>query len=155
MIKKQSGQTLFELIMAISVCVVIVTAIVVVTTNSLSNSTFSKNNAGATRFSQEALEWVRSERDKNWTTVYEKSGTVSQYYCLPSLTWPTAGACGANQSIPNTVFLRQISLTRRDLDGNISNGQETVEVFVVVSWNDGSGLHQSTLTTQFTDWKVK
>lgn len=150
----EKGQTIFELVMAISVGVVIITAVVILVTTSLNNSTFAKNNAQATRYSQEAVEWLRSERDKSWSTFYSKSGAATQYYCLTNLSWPQGGNCSSSQIITNTPFLREVSLTNRDLDGSSENGQETVEAKVTVVWEDKSGSHVSTLTTQYTDWRT-
>lgn len=151
-LKAQAGQTLLELVMAIGVGVVVVTAIVSITTLSLKNSGFAKTNAQATRHSQEAIEWLRAERDKSWPTVFAKSGVTAQYYCLTNLAWPAApGTCTATQYITGTTFKREISLINRDLEPSI-DGNETIQAEVTVTWNDSSGDHQSKLTTQLTNW---
>lgn len=150
---RQKGQTLVELIMAVAVGTVIVTAIVAITTLSLRNSEFAKTDIQATRYSQETIEWLRIERDKNWTTLFGKSGVNAQTYCLPTLTWPqAAGPCLASQVISGTVFKREVSLSNRDLEAGVP-GNETIEAQVTVTWTDNSGTHESKLSTQLTDWQ--
>lgn len=148
-IPRNSGQTLFELVISIALGVVIVTAVLVLTTTSVKNSNFAKTNAQATRYSQGSLEWVRKERDKDWSVFASKSGNTAQYYCLTSLSWPqSSGSCLSSQYIPNTTFKREISLTNKE-------GLDIIEVQVVVSWVDGTGSHESKLSTQLTNWVVQ
>lgn len=151
--KNQKGQTMFELIMALMVAMVIVTAIVSVVTVSLRNSLFAKQQSEATRFAQEGLEWVRSQRDSSWTTFYAKSGTVMQRYCVNTLAWPASVVqCDGTQFIAGTSYYRDLEL--QSFNKDTSNPDfETVQANVIVSWNDARGKHQSRLTTQFTDWR--
>lgn len=144
------GQTLFELVMGIAIGVVVITGIVIATTLSVGNAIFAKKNALATRYSQEALEWLRTERDKSWATVFSKGASTTQYYCLPTLSWDIANHCSLPQTISGTDFLRELSLLNKDLDGN-----DGLEATITVSWSDGTGKHSSHLTTQFTQWKTQ
>jgi len=153
MTKNESGQTLFELLMAIAVGSIVITALVAITTLSIRNASFAKQNAQATRYSQEAIEWLREERDKDWTSFLGKSSDTTQYYCLTSLSWPQTGNCTSTQYITNTIFKREISLISRNLDGN--PGNETVEAIVTVVWVDSLGSHTSTLSTQLTNWETE
>lgn len=59
------GQSLMELVVVIAVMVVVVGALTFATIASLRNAQFSKNQAQATKLAQEALEWVRTGRDRN------------------------------------------------------------------------------------------
>ena len=58
----KKGQSLFEVVFAVAVSALIITAIVILAGNAVSNSTFSRNKALAGRFVQEAIEWLRKER---------------------------------------------------------------------------------------------
>ena len=142
---RERGQTLFELVAAIAIGVIIVTSIVAAATLSLGNSNYSKNQANATRYAQEAQEWLRAQKDSSWATFSSKSGATPQTYCLSSLSWPSAGACGASNFISGTYFIRQVVLTTLDAS--------TIEARVTVTWTDGSGTHTSDVSTQFTSWK--
>ena len=139
----QRGQSLFELIIAIGIGVIIVTAIVQLVTISVRNASFSKNKNEATRLAQQALEWLRTEKEKDWAGFYARAGNPT-YWCLPTLAW-TAGQCGSGQTISgSTTFTRQATLDQEDVDGNT-----TSVVVVTVSWEQGGNTHQSSATTQF------
>lgn len=150
------GQSLFEVVFAIGVSALIITGIVILAANAVSNSTFSKNKTLAGRFTQETVEWLRGERDADWDTFYSYSAysypetPETGIWCLPSLDWSLAkvGLCGDSDTIPaNTIFYREINFTQIDI-GN-------VESKVVVYWYDGKGFHQVSTVTNFTDWRRK
>lgn len=138
------GQSLFEVVFAIGVSALIITAVVVLASNAVANSTFSKNKALAGRFTQEAVEWLRSERDSDWDTFYANAALTSR--CLPSLDWSQQGPCGPSDTLTaNENFKREATFSVVD----ISN----VEVKVRVYWEDGRGLHEVSTVTNFTDWR--
>lgn len=142
----QRGQTLFELIIAIGIGVIIVTAIVQLVTISVRNASFSKNKNEATRLAQQALEWLRTEKEKDWAVFYSRTGNPA-YWCLPTLAW-TAGQCGSGQTISgSTIFIRQATLDQENIDGDADN--DDIVAVVTVSWTEGGKTHQSTVTTQF------
>lgn len=153
--KKRSGQTMLELVMALTVALVIITAIVSVVTVSLRNSIFAKQQAEVTRFAQEGMEWVRTEKEKDWGTFYSKSGVATQRFCINALTWPNPDIrvpCSGSSYIGSTIYYRDLELIQREKLG-LAGDNETVEATIIVSWNDSRGRHSSRLTTQFVDWK--
>ncbi len=138
------GQSLFEVVTALGVVTVIIVALVALASSSIHNSNFSKDKALATRYSQEATEWLRGERDTNWDIFAAKALTST--WCLPSLSWISAsvGTCD-NEFIPNTLFQREIYFNIIDA--------KTIEVQTVVSWEDSKGVHQVNSATTLTDWR--
>src|SRR4030043_2346790 len=101
--KMEKGQSLFEIVLALAIATLIVVALVALASSAIRNSTFAKNKALATRYSQEATEWLRGERDTNWDIFATKALTPT--WCLPSLSWMSAsvGTCD-NEYISNTLF---------------------------------------------------
>lgn len=140
--KSQRGQTLLELLVVLFVVGLIITGVVSVVTVSVRNARFSRDQAQASRFAQEAMEWVRQERDSDWTVF---SSHIRTTYCMSTLSWNTATPCSASNIIPNTVFLRNVTLSTVDAN--------TISVEVVVAWTDSAGTHQSRLSTYLTHWK--
>lgn len=136
------GQTLFELIIALGVTVLIVTGIIRIVTISLSNAAFAKNQAEATRFAQEGAEWIRLERDKGWDDFFSRS---NQTWCLKDLTWSRASPCGQDEVISGTMFSREATLG--------ALGDDRVDVIVKVSWTDSKGTHESRIGTRLTGWR--
>ncbi len=93
----ERGQSLFEVFLSLAIVAIIIVALVILASNAIRNSTYSKNKTLATRYSQEAMEWLRGERDASWDNFSDKALAFS-YYCLQTLTW-ASGQCGTTQYI--------------------------------------------------------
>lgn len=154
--KKSGGQTLVEAIVALGVAVIIITALVAVTTTALNRAQFVKERTQAQKYAQEGLEWIRAERDKDWSDFANKAGLppIGTSYCLnadPLTGWPS-GACAANDYSLGGLFKREAVLER----ANIVPGPpdpDQVEVRVTVSWQEGGRTHKSEQTTYLTSWQ--
>lgn len=143
-----AGQSLFEIILALAITTLIIVAIVSLTSTSIRNTTFSKNKTLASRYSQEATEWLRGERDTDFS-VFE-TRALTPLYCLPSLSWASAsvGACISGQEIANTPFRREVSFS-----SSIVNAKTLIQVSIRVYWSDSQGLHEVRSVTNFSDWR--
>ena len=105
---------------------------------SLSNSNFSTHQSVATGYSIAGMEWIRSQRDVDWTNIYNKTGT----YCLTTLLeWSTASPCPTI----NNFYTRTAVLTK---DSN----PKKVRVLVTVSWQEGSLTHSARQTSMFYEY---
>lgn len=151
------GQTLFELVIALAVVVLVITGIVHAVTTAIKNSTFARNKSEATRYAQETLEWVKTERDKkSWSDFTGNALSLTSDSCMPTLAWPTSPSlCDTgsdSNKIQNTIFFREIKV----LDANSTScgsGDTSCNITVEVFWLDGSTTHTSTLQTRVTNWK--
>lgn len=133
---KEKGQSLVEVIVALAIALLVILALVRVTVISMRNASFARNQALATQYAQEAMEWIRSQRDEDWGNLAE--GT----YCLSdSLSWST-GSCSYTLE---GIFKREAVLTPQEAD--------KFEVLVTVSWAEASETHQSELTSYLTKWE--
>ena len=146
--KNESGQSLFEIILSLAIITLIIVAIVALTATSIRNTTFSKNKTLASRYSQEATEWLRGERDTDFNAF--ETRTLTPLYCFPSLSWSSAsiGACTSGQEIANTPFRREISFSN-----SLVNGKTLIQASVRVYWSDAQGLHEVRSVTNFSDWR--
>lgn len=141
--KESLGQSLFELVVALAITVLIVTGIVKIVTLSVANSTFAKDQSAATRFGQEAFEWLRGEKDKDWSAFSERSDVT---WCLPTIAWPSQpGPCGPDTKIADTPFTREAELNTLDAG--------KIQIGVRVYWTDSRGEHSSRVDSVFTDWR--
>lgn len=61
----QKGQTLLELLVVMTIVSVVIGGLVFAIIGSIRNASFAKNQAEATKFAQEAIERVRSGRDRD------------------------------------------------------------------------------------------
>ena len=146
MTKNEKGQSLFEVVLALAVAALIIIAIVALATISIRNANFSRDQSLTTRHAQEAIEWLRGQRDEDWDAFYDRATTTS-LWCLKSLFWTDAkiGECGSSDFISDTIFKREISFTIL----NASNIDTAVKVY----WEDAQGLHETKTVTTFTDWR--
>ena len=132
------GQSLFEIMFAVAIAALITTGIVVLSTDSVKNSSFSKDKTVASKLAQEANEWLRSQRDENWSNLSSRIGTN----CLGDLSW--SSSC----TVVGTKFSREVILN--------SISQTEIEAVVVVSWesgDSGGNMREVRTVTRFTDWK--
>ena len=156
----EKGQSLFELMVAIAISALIIVALVSLTTNSIQNSTFSRNKARASTYAQQATEWLRGERNNNIDTFIAKvqaAGLIK--ICLNSLP-STIGSlvistCSSGTTITETVFQRDVVFTiTSDTAPNLSV-KEILNADVTVSWTDSGGIHKVTNATSFSDWRQR
>lgn len=141
---EEKGQSIFELVIALAVTVLIVTGIVQVVTISIRNANFAKTQAEATRYAQQAAEWLRAERNNGWDAFYSKVAIGD--WCLKNLDWTGPGVCGTGDFILQTSFLRSLKL--------ISSDVKTVNAEIRVSWTDSQGKHESKIDTVLVNFKA-
>lgn len=145
--KNLAGQSLFEVVLALGIMTLITVGVVILTLYSIRNASFARNKNLAAKYAQEAIEWLRSERDNDISIFKSRVPTVD--YCLNSLSWSNTGQCGVSEYIPNTNFVRDLSFTVDLTDKTI------ITATVVVYWTDSQGYHESRSSTDFTDIREK
>jgi hypothetical protein len=151
--KNISGQSLFEIVIALALSVLIIVSLVSLAANAVRNSTYSRNKTQAARYSQEATEWLRGQRDTSFDYLYDMASVA--VYCFPVLDWTEAeavAACPVDNVITGTIFRREISFARRTIsDGGIN--KSVIDATVNVYWQDAQGVHEVKSATSFTDWR--
>lgn len=136
--KSQIGQTLIEVLVALSVISIIVTSITIAVITSLNNAEFVKNQNLATEYAQQGMEEIRFMRNTNYTSFTGLNGQ----YCLKdtctqivpsSQDCGTLGGnnCGSNVS---TIFDREVDV----YSGNVVQNpcKYGTSVTSTVSWAD-------------------
>lgn len=136
----QSGQTLVEVIVAISVVVLLVMGLIVSTSVSLKASQYGKMRSLGTQYANEAIEATRNLRDSGWSTFLLYGGTSQ---CLNKAgTWALmVVACAPNI---DSFYTRVVTFTW---------DYPRMKVDVAVTWVDGAKTYSATLSTYFTQWK--
>lgn len=137
---RQSGQTIIEVVVAITIVALIIIALVAVVTASMSNSIFSKNKSLANKYVSQGIEAVRSIRDRSWNDFYSLNSGTNYYLRYTSSYWELT----TSVITPAPGFNRVITLTK-DTD--------SVTVTVNVSWIQGAKTYKSSSVTNFTKWK--
>lgn len=139
------GDTLIEVLVALSVAVVVISAITSLGVVSLNNAQFIRDQDQATKYASEGMEILRGIRNSDYIGFRSKSGT----YCLGDDN--ALGAPVPSCSLPNldTKYIRSVNIVQ-----NGGCGANLVNTTVSVSWIDSkcaSGVycHSSKLASCF------
>lgn len=134
---RTAGQSLYEVVFALGIVSLVLVTAIALSTTGVRNSSFARNNSLATKYAQEASEFLRQQRDTSWANFRSQTGTRA----LGRLVWPPGGSCQITEA---PTFCRQVTLT---------GGGDTVDAIVEVSWTDGQGTHRVRSATTYTRWK--
>lgn len=126
--KQEKGQSLIEVLAALGVVVLVLLALITVTTISIRNATFAKNQSLATSYAQELIEEARDLRDSNKETFFTDESLCD---LAPD-----------PDSAPPFTLERVCTLV----------GGDKMQVLVTVTWTDAKGDHKSELYTELTRW---
>ncbi|MCX7956066.1 MAG: type II secretion system GspH family protein [Patescibacteria group bacterium] len=123
--------SLIEILVFISILSVFFIAVLSVSVFFLRNFKTQQYKILATHLLEEAIEWIRFEKDFDWYYFSQKSSLSGKTYCLNELNWNNQFPCGENYSlgIPN-IFKREVIL--RNLDSSATK----IEVIINVFWFD-------------------
>lgn len=126
--KNFKGQTLIEVLFALSIIAIVMSAVGGAVTSSLNSAQAAKNKTLATKYTQEGMEAIRDLRNSNYT----KFKTYSGKYCLgtiPAVLNVGTTSCAA----PNVAnFIRTVLIEQSACGANIAR------VTVTASWTDGN-----------------
>lgn len=143
MSNNNNGQSFVEVVIALALISIVLITIVSLAALSIRASVFSRNQTEASRYTEQASEWLRSEKDANWSAF--KSHAVSSNWCLDSLYWQKQNACSGSDVISGTVFIRSLKFTNNS-DGSVSADLST-------SWTDAQGTHTVPTSLIFANWQ--
>jgi len=142
----KKGQSLFEVVLALFVITLIIVAVVILSTNSISNSISSRNKTLASKYTQEAIEWLRKQKEVDFVS-FKSYITSNSTYCLrATLDWNFPGNCSSSENIGTTIFRREASFV-----SEINDGKTLITAHVATSWDDSKGTHEARTVTYFTD----
>ena len=156
------GQSLFEVVVAVGIISVTLLVIISLTTVSIKNSSLARSKNQARLYSQEALEWLRKERDLSYAGLQSRVGISS--YCVTDVNddspWSNIGLCDSTSgdSVSNEgVFFREVVLKNPLLPGPsaaiAAQDRNIIIVDVKVYWKVGENTHSVTGSTQLTKWR--
>lgn len=141
----RNGLMLVEVVLALAVAMVVMVALVQLSTRSIKNSDFSKNQAEATSYANQGMEWIRAKRvGMGWYGTSGFSGKADASgtkYCLgSSMDWTVGQPC----SITGTIYTRGATLTF------VPGSPERVKADVTVIWEQGGKSYSAKQNGIFT-----
>lgn len=129
MVKKSFS--LIEVLIFISVLSLFFVAALSVTTFNIKNMKIQEHKILAVKYAEEAIEWLKQEKEDEWFTFIARAGS-SQNYCLNGLNWGSTGACGENYILgAPSIFKRDLSIV------NSGTPVNQVSAVVTVAWKEG------------------
>lgn len=148
---QSSGSTIIELLIAVMVVGLIITAIANAVTYSIKNTAESRYRQAGAILGQQVMEFVRSEKNR-MGLLNLKNTLITGSYCFSTIpsdlsVTPTPGVCGANNSISmaGTNFLRDVQVI------TTTSAPYKILVTVTTSWTEGSQTHDVELIQEFED----
>ena len=145
-ISSERGMSIIEVLIAVTILSMIFIAAAIATTISLNRAHYNQNRILATRYADELEEWMRGEKESNWSTFVSHSSVApGTTYCFNSLTlsWPVSGTCGSTYGL-NSRFKREVVL---------SGTGSQVKAQITVQWKEGNKINSVPLDTVFVLWE--
>lgn len=142
--KKNSGQSLVEVVVAVGMMALLLTAVLTLVSLSVKNSRLTKDRTKAVGLAQEGVELMRAYRDLSW---YGLLAATPGNYGLDK-TWTVTEGLTTDCPTVNNIddfFIRCVQV--------IDDGPDKVKIQVVVSWQEGAQVHQTMQTTNLTKWE--
>lgn len=138
---RQAGQSFFEVIVALGLISIVLITLVAMAAVSIRASVFSRNQTEANRFSEQAIEWLREEKDNGWTVFAGRSPLTNS--CFQNPAWNNSQSTPCTL-ISGTIFTRTLTLTTPNPD---------ITATISTSWTDAQGTHSVSSSTVFANWK--
>ena len=128
-LKNLKGFSLVEVLVFVTVLGLFFVAAISVTTFNLKSMKIQEHKILAVRYAEEVVEWVRQEKEDDWTTFITRDSTGPTTYCLNDYPdWSTASTC--NNYNLGTMYKRELLIR------NSGSPVSQVETTVTVSWED-------------------
>jgi len=121
--------SLVEVLVFTAVLGLFFVAAISITTFNLKNMKIQEHKILATRYAQEGIEWVKQEKEDDWSIFITRGSDGGTTYCLnTSLSWDSSSPCGSYDL--STIYKRELVIT------NSGSPVNQVEVSVTVYWQD-------------------
>jgi len=150
---KESGQSLVEIIVAVGLVMVTVTALLALGVIGIKSSGFGVAKAKAVKLANEEMELVRAYRDATDWDRFNKIGNLGIAGCSSD---EGARCCISNADGLTLTTIGSESIppfTRYFIASPNIEGKNSYTVTVYVSWADQSGEHVVKDSSIFTNWR--
>lgn len=141
--RKKSGQSLVELVVAVSISALIIVALLIGAVVGVRNVQFSRNQSRAMELNREASEWLRTERRLGWSQLWNYGSEGGTTYCFSDLNFGLPASCSEESKI-DEKFIREGVLKQ--------DGTDKLVITITTSWQDPMGEHKETITTYLTKY---
>jgi len=138
------GFSLIEvLVFTVVLSLFFVAAITVVIFN-LKNMKIEEHKILSTRYAEEGVEWLKQEKEADWSIFITQGSSGGKTYCLNSLDWNTAVNCGEIYDLGTPRFFK-----RELLITNSGSPVNQVNTTITVTWKEGVNSFNVAIKTVF------
>lgn len=162
-LKYKQAFTLLEVMIFTTILSVVLVSAAAFTTRLVYNLRINEHKIIANIHAADLLEWLNSEREANWFTLYNMASDAGTTYCVNGhITVTTTGYNPSDTSVfriptvsnpclydgidgrPPEIFKRELILRR--------NGANQVTATVKVTWLEGETTYSDEIQAIFTSW---
>lgn len=148
--KDSKAFSLIEVLVFVSILSLFFIMAVSVTTYSIRNMKIQEHKILATRYAEEAIEWIKQEKEDDWQVFSTKdtSSGSGTNYCLNTLDWATVSDCGDSYTLgPPNIFKRVLIIT------NFGNPVDKITANLTVSWLENNVVQSIILKSVLNLWE--
>ncbi len=162
MVVNKKGFTLLEVMIFTTILTVVLVSAAAFTTRLVYNLRINEHKIFANVYASELLEWLTSEREANWNSLYTAAGNapgdITTYCVNGNLTVNTTFADSVfriptvgNPCAFNGITGRVPAIFKRELILTI-NSTNQVTATVRVSWQEGATVYSDEIQAVYTSW---
>ena len=145
---KKKGFSLVEVLVFVTILSLFFVAAMAVTTYSLKNMKNQEYKIIASHLAEEGMEWVKSEKEGDWTDFSSKDTGAGTTYCLKDLNWDSPDPCADYPLGTPAIFKREI-----EIDNQAGSPVSSIDVQITVSWTEGTTIFQVPVKTVLNIWE--
>jgi len=131
----KNGFSLMEVLIFVSILGLFFVAAASVTTYLISTLKSNEYKTIASHYAEEALEWIRSQKEGDWAEFVTKDTSAGggTSYCLKTLdAWPAEGSCSPADVFGNPTIFKREAIIKKIATTPITQ----VDIQVTVSWQE-------------------
>lgn len=139
------GFSLIEVLVFVTILSLFLIVAASIITTSIRQNTAKINFLKATHYNQQLLEWIRSEKETDWSTFVSRGSAIGTFYCFTSdvPTWSIA-SCAYDLG---GLFKRYAVIK------TVGSPVTQVEVAIGTDWQEGGNTNTTKLHTVFSIWE--
>lgn len=148
--KFKIGFSLIEVLVFVTILSMFFVMAVTITTFNLRNMKIQEHKILATLYSEEAIEWLKQEKEDDWQLFLTRGTTGSgKNYCLNSLDWDSGDSdCEDNYALgPPNIFKRVLVIS------NSGSPADSVSVNLTTSWLENDVEQTVTIKSVLNIWE--
>jgi hypothetical protein len=132
----KKGQMIIEAMIAFSVSMVALVALLQLSNRSAANSGLANRSAIATAYADEGINWVKQQRkNMTWDAFLAAAQGGGHSYCLmsPPFSFTLGGCNPTGNEITGTIYTRNLTMTT-----GIRNSKVFIGANVTITWPEGN-----------------